>query len=83
MLEFGLNLGIEPSYVRELVDEHHDDSQQFLVEVIHHWLQKHPEPDWWELEIAMDEILDYPLHHLQSEFAVHHALQTLMKEYKG
>lgn len=69
------------------MDEHHDDPEQFLVEVIHHWLQKHPEPDWRRLEIAMDEILDeilenYPLFP-RPHSAVHHALQTLRKEYEG
>ena len=79
ILEFGDDLGLEHSYVRKLMDKHRDDPEQFLVEVIHHWLQKHPEPDWSELEFAMDQILRY--HRLHS--AVGHALQTLRKEYEG
>ena len=78
MLEFGHSLGIEHSYVRTLVDKHPDDPEQFLVEVIHHWLQKHPEPDWSRLEIAMDCLLFHRPHS-----AVRHALQTLRKEYEG
>ena len=80
---FGASLGIEHSYVMKLVDKHPDDSEQSLVEVIHHWLQKHPEPNWMRLQIAMDEILeDYPLFH-RPHSAVRHALQTLRKEYEG
>ena len=83
MLGFGDILGIEFPYVMELVDKHHDDPEQFLVEAIHHWLQKHPEPDWDRLEFAMDEILeDYPLHYIPQS-AVHDALETLRKEYEG
>ena len=81
MHEFGVILGIEHSYVRMLMDKHPDDPEQFLVEVIHHWLQKHPEPNWMRLEIAMDEILRYPYRRPPSP--VSHALQTLRKEYEG
>ena len=81
--EFGNILGTEPSDVMQMVDEHRDDPEQFLVEVIHHWLQKHPKPHWWELEFAMFEILgDFPSHH-RPHFAVRSALKTLMKEYEG
>ena len=65
------------------MDEHHDDPEQFLVEIIHHWLQKHPEPDWWELEFAMDEILEDFVHHRPHHPAVRDAIETLMKEYEG
>ena len=83
MREFGNILEIEPSDVMQMVDEHRDDPEQCLVEVIHHWLQKHPEPDWWKLEFAMFEILeDYPSIHGR-RFAVRSALKTLMKEYEG
>ena len=83
LLEFGHFLEIEPSYLRKLVDKYCDDPEQFLVEVIHHWLQKHPEPNWMRLKLAMDEILEgFPSHH-RRRFAVHHALQTLREEYEG
>ena len=82
VLRFGDHLGLEHSYVMKLVDKHPDDPEQFLVEVIHHWLQKHPEPDWSRLEIAMDRILEYPSFH-RPHSAVRHALQTLRKEYEG
>ena len=75
---FGASLGIEHSYVKELMDKHRDDPEQFLVEVIHHWLQKHPEPHWSRLEFAMDYLLYHRPHS-----AVCHALQTLKKEYEG
>ena len=78
MVRFGVILGIEHSYVKKLIDKHPDDPEQSLVEVIHHWLQKHPEPDWSRLEFAMDYLL---LH--RSHSAVRHALQTLRKEYEG
>ena len=82
MFRFGYFLGIKPSYLSQMEKKHHDDPEQFLVEVIHHWLQKHPEPDWLELESAMDRILKrysrYP-----PRDAVHRALQTLRKEYEG
>ena len=81
MVEFELYLGIEHSYVMELMDKYPDDPEQFLVKIIHHWLQKHPEPDWSELEIAMDRILRYRYRRPHS--AVSHALQTLRKEYEG
>ena len=82
MLRFGYILGIEPSYLSQMEKKHHDDPEQFLVEVIHHWLQKHPEPDWFELECAMDEMLEwYPRYPPHTE--VHLALQTLRKEYEG
>ena len=84
---FGRHLGTEPSYVMQMMDKHHDDHQQFLVEVIHHWLQKHPEPNWLELKFAMNQILeDYPLEyplHRRPHQAVRHALETLRKEYEG
>ena len=83
MFKFGAILEIEPSYVSELMDEHHDDPEQFLVEVIHHWLQKNPEPDWMELRFAMDEILrDFPVYH-RPHPAVRDAIETLMIEYEG
>ena len=78
MVRFGHHLGLEHSYVKELMDKHPDDPEQFLVEVIHHWLQKHPEPNWSRLESAMNQIL-----FRRPQFAVHHALQTLRKEYEG
>ena len=81
MLEFSAILGIEYFYVMKLMDEHPDNPEQSLVEVIHHWLQKHPQPDWMKLESAMDQIVKYPFHH--SQHTVHRALQTLRKEYEG
>ena len=80
MLQFGYILGIEPSYLRQMEKKHHDDPEQFLVEVIHHWLQKHPEPEWFKLEFAMDKLHSrYPAPHTE----VYRALQTLRKEYEG
>ena len=83
MLLFGHILEIEPSYLRQMEKKHHDDPEQFLVEVIHHWLQKHPEPDWFKLEMAMDKILKRYLRYPAPHIAVHRALQTLRKEYEG
>ena len=86
MHEFGDILGIEHSYVRTLVDKHPDDSddpEQSLVEIIHHWLQKHPKPNWSRLEIAMNQILEYRSLFHRPHSAGHHALQTLRKEYEG
>ena len=80
MHKFGDRLGIEHLYMMQMVYKHDDDSEQFLVEVIHHWLQKHPKPDWRELEFAMyHELRGHPLDYPP----VIYALETLRKEYEG
>ena len=81
MFRFGYILGIKPSYLRQM--KHRDDPEQFLVEVIHHWLQKHPEPNWFKLEHAMDKIVELHPRYSAPHTEVHSALQTLRKEYEG